>query len=166
VHVTRSSTPFRVFLRRSNIVLVPLAASVKTVLFLSLNVPFSQPIGTTSRRDWDALTLRISRVGNSPNSKKFKFLTNFRKFISHKQAKIFSPNLQCLYGSRVTTRGNLKIGVGPQIWAWGGAKFSIGLQVAPPSSGIMPHRPAPLSPSTRQWAPLQHVPTPGPLRYP
>ena len=56
----------------------------------------SDQIWTTHTRDQGASNVNFSRNQNSPNSRKFKFLTNFQKFISRKRAEIFSPNFQRL----------------------------------------------------------------------
>ena len=99
VNIKRSSTPFLVHLGRSYIGSVSTGGN-RGFGFLAKKLPFSQPIGTkfgphilgtkTHRLDF------FSRMGNSPNSRKLKFLTNFQKFISPKRAKIFSPNFQHL----------------------------------------------------------------------
>ena len=59
---------------------------------------YRDEIWTTHTRDQGASTLRNMQMGNSPNSKKFKFLTNFLKIHISKTGKDFFAKFSAFLG--------------------------------------------------------------------
>jgi len=101
VNVSRLSTPFRVFLPT---ILYCIGLHWGQWRFRFFGQKITRPstyrdqIWTTHTRDKGASTRCFSRMGNSPNSRKLKFLTYFQKFISPKRAKIFFTQFSAFVG--------------------------------------------------------------------